>query len=85
MGIGRTNDKTTDQSGRAARALEVLEVLSEAGADLTVENDDGEVMEVCEGMAQLLGEDGFGKTWRKLQRKQRKQRMAKRRKAKREL
>ena len=82
MGIGRTNDKTTSQSNRAARALGVLETLSEAGANLIVENNDGQAMEVCEGMAQLLGEKEFGKSFRKLQRKQR---MARRRKAKREL
>jgi hypothetical protein len=80
MGIGRTNDRTTDQSARAARALSVLEVLSEAGADLVVESDEGEAIEVCEGMAEVLGEKEFGKSWRKLQRKQR---MARRRKAKR--
>ena len=44
MGIGRTNDRTTDQSARAARALSVLEVLSEAGADLVVESDEGEAI-----------------------------------------
>ena len=76
------NDKTTNQSSRAARALAVLEELSEAGANLSVENNDGQAMEVCEGMAQLLGEKEFGKSFRKLQRKQR---MARRRKAKREL
>ena len=82
MGIGRTNDKTTDQSGRAARALAVLEVLSEGGASLIVENDEGMAMEVCEGMAEVLGETDFLKSWRKLQRKQR---VARRRKAKRDL
>lgn len=82
MGIGRTNDKTTSQSDRAARALAVLEVLSEAGADLVVENHEGQAIEVCEGMAEMLGEKEFGKSWRKLQRKQR---VARRRKAKREL
>ena len=82
MGIGRTNDKTANQSSRAARALTVLEVLSEAGANLIVENNDGQAMEVCEGMGELLGEKEFAKSFRKLQRKQR---MARRRKAKREL
>lgn len=80
MGIGRSNDKTTDQSGRAARALAVLEVLSKAGADLVVDNDEGKAIDVCEGMAEVLGEAEFGKSWRKLQRKQR---AARRRKAKR--
>eukprot|EP01043_Picozoa_sp_COSAG02_P006495 COSAG02_NODE_185_length_30442_cov_59.370168_22_plen_84_part_00 len=83
MGMGRTNDKTTRQSDRAARALTVLEVLSEAGADLVVEDDEGMAIDVCEGMAEMLGEKEFGKSWRKLQRKQRVAR--RRRKAKREL
>jgi hypothetical protein len=55
MGLGRTNDKTTAVSGRASRALEVLAVLSEGGADLLVDDEQGEPVTVCEGMAELLG------------------------------
>eukprot|EP01052_Picozoa_sp_SAG31_P027842 SAG31_NODE_2640_length_5324_cov_5.437835_1_plen_132_part_00 len=54
MGVGRTNDRTTDLAAKVKRATAVLDILARAGSNLKPTGGEGMASTLCEDIAQEL-------------------------------